>query len=269
MGNQLFHRIKWYGKIALLFGKLSLQSQLEYSANFISGVCVELGYMLIKLSYLYVVISTGAKIGALSPDMIILFVGTYIFMTGIWMLLGGVNDLPSAVLKGQLDLLMTKPGSLQFLQTFGKFNFALAFPNVTAGIVLIAVGWARSAIPATAASMAIFMFYTACGILLTYAFALIAFLLIFWVTSVNSVFTMYAALWDYNNMPMELYPKIVKQIGTFIIPIFLVTNWQGMAVLGKLSLLEMLWGAVISAVIFFLSRLMWKKGIKKYTSANG
>ena len=68
---------------------------------------------------------------------------------------------------------------------------------------------------------------------------------------------------------MELYPKVIKQIGTFIIPIFLVTNWPGMAVLGKLDMIQIIWGIVIPVLAFWLARLMWKAGIKRYTSANG
>jgi len=198
-----------------------------------------------------------------------LFVGTYVFMTGIWMLLSGVNDVPRTVINGGLDLLMTKPGSLQFLQTFGKYNFGLMLPNIIAGMVLIILGWMRSGIESSLLNIALFLFYMACAVLLTYAFSLISSLLIFWITSVNAVYTMYCALWDYNNMPMELYPKIIKQIGTFIIPIFLITNWQGMAILGKLSVSELIWGACFPIVAFLLSRLMWTRGIRKYISANG
>lgn len=237
--KEKLHELKWYVKVAIHFGKLSLQSTMEYPLNFASGVCVELAYMMIKLVYLYVVLSTGMKVGSLTPDMVIIFVGTYIFMTGVWMLLSGVNSIPEQVVRGDLDLLMTKPGSLQFLQTFGKYNFALAFPNAAVGIVL------------------------------TYSFGLMAALLVFWVTSLNAVSTLYAALWDYNNMPMELYPKVIKQTGTFLLPIFLVTNWSGMAVLGKLDMVQMIWGIAVPVFAFILSRLMWKAGVRRYTSANG
>ena len=145
--KERLHELKWYVKVAIHFGKLSLQSTMEYPLNFASGVCVELAYMMIKLVYLYVVLSTGMKVGSLTPDMVIIFVGTYIFMTGVWMLLSGVNSIPEQVVRGDLDLLMTKPGSLQFLQTFGKYNFALAFPNAAVGIFLMAGGWKRCAIP--------------------------------------------------------------------------------------------------------------------------
>lgn len=263
------HELKWYFKVAIHFGKLSLQSTMEYPLNFASGVCVELAYMAIKLVYLYVVLSTGMKVGSLTPDMVIIFVGTYIFMTGIWMLLSGVNSIPEQVVRGELDLIMTKPGSLQFLQTFGKYNFALALPNVAAGTILMAGGWKLSEIPVTISNIGIFLFYLAAGIVLTYSFGLMAALLVFWVTSVNAVGTLYAALWDYNNMPMELYPKGMKQIGTFLIPIFLVTNWSGMAVLGKLDMVQMVWGIVMPVFAFLLARWMWKAGIRRYTSANG
>ena len=265
----MWHEFKWYIKVAVHFGKLSLQSVMEYPLNFASGVCVELAYMVIKLVYLYVVITTGMKVGSLTPEMVIIFVGTYIFMTGIWMFLSGVNSIPDTVVKGDLDLIMTKPGSLQFLQTFGKYNFALAFPNVIVGTVLMVIGWHLSGIPVTFSNIAIFVFYLVCGIVLTYSFGLMASLLVFWVTSLNAVNTLYSALWDYNNMPMELYPKIIKQIGTFLIPIFLVTNWSGMAVLGKLSFLQLIWGILIPALAFFLSRKMFQAGIRRYTSANG
>ena len=44
---------------------------MEYPLNFASGVCVELAYMLIKLVYLYVVLTTGMDVGSLTPDMVI------------------------------------------------------------------------------------------------------------------------------------------------------------------------------------------------------
>lgn len=267
--KERWNRLKWYLKVAVHFGKLSLQSVMEYPLNFASGVCVELAYMVIKLVYLYVVLSTGMNVGSLTPEMVIVFVGTYIFMTGVWMFLSGVNNIPDTVVKGDLDLLMTKPGSLQFLQTFGKYNFALACPNVVAGILLIAAGWHRSQIAVTAGNLAVFVCYLICGVVLTYSFGLMASLLVFWVTSLNAVNTLYSALWDYNNMPMELYPRIIKQIGTFVIPIFLVANWPGMAVLGKLSFVELLWGVMVPALAFLLSRKMFRAGIRRYTSANG
>ena len=74
---------------------------------------------------------------------------------------------------------MTKPGSLQFLQTFGKYNFAMACPNVLAGTILIAAGWHRSGIAVTVWNVGSFVFYLLGGVVLTYSFGLMASLLVF------------------------------------------------------------------------------------------
>ncbi len=38
--KEKLHELKWYVKVAIHFGKLSLQSTMEYPLNFASGVCV-------------------------------------------------------------------------------------------------------------------------------------------------------------------------------------------------------------------------------------
>jgi ABC-2 type transport system permease protein len=267
--KRIFKRLTWYLKLWGMFIKLSVGAQLEYRLNFIAGAFVETAFLCIKVVYLLLVVNTGQNIGFLTPDMVMIFIGTYAFMTGIWMLLSGVNQIPHKVISGELDILMTKPASLQFLQTFGAFDLAMTFPNVLAGIIMIVIGWSNSQIAFSLHNVSGFVLFIICGIIMTYAFALIASLLVFWVTSRDAIGTLYAALWDFNNMPMAIYPKILQQIGTFIVPIFVITNWSGLFILGELDTLRILYGVTIPIVFLVLSRIMWKRGMRRYYSANG
>lgn len=262
-------RCKWYFHMLWMFAKMSMLSQLEYRLNFIAFSAVELGYMIIKLLYLVIVMHTGVTISSLTPDMVMMFIGTYIFMTGIWMMFRGINELPYKVLHGEMDLLMTKPGSLQFLQTFGQFNFGLTIPNVLAGLILIVISWRRVHIPVTLINIAGFTLYLMLGIILTYGFILIPTLLIFWVTSIGGVSNMIIATWELNNMPMQLYNKYLRAAGTYLLPIFLITNWPGQFLFRQLSLLESVWGVFFPLLLLVLSRIMWKQAFRRYTSANG
>lgn len=263
------HGLRWYAKMLVVFARMSLQSQLEYRLNFLAFTSVELGYMLIKLLYLVVVVNAGVNIGPLTPDMVMIFVGTYIFMTGIWMMLSGVNDIPLKVLYGEMDMLLTKPGSLQFLQTFGRFNFGLALPNVAVGTVLMILGWARAGIPVDFWQVTGFIFYLCMGMLMTYSFILIPTLFIFWTISLGGLGNLIASTWDFNNMPMLMYNKVVRAIGTFVLPVFLLTNWPGMFILGLLNAVQIVWGIVIPIGLLFLSRHLWKRAFRRYQSAGG
>ena len=269
MERGLKYHVKWYARMIGAFIRISFKNQIEYRLNFIAGFFVEVAYALIKFTYFAVVLTAGTNIGNLTPEMVGLFIGTYMFMTGIWMMLSGVNSLPGKVIRGELDALITKPGSLQVLQTMGRFNFAMAIPNCLAGIILIVWSWNVVGIEVSVRMVGGFLLYLLLGMILTYGFVLIPNLLIFWVTSINGVSTLFSALWDFNNMPMSLYGQTIKFIGTFLIPIFIISNWAGLFILERLTKIELAWGIAIPILALILSRIVWKKSIVRYTSANG
>jgi ABC-2 type transport system permease protein len=269
MDKGLKYQMKWYLRMVIAFIRISFKNQMEYRLNFIAGFFVETAYALIKFTYFVIVLTAGTNIGKLTPEMVGLFIGTYMFMTGIWMMLSGINSLPGKVIRGELDALITKPGSLQVLQTMGRFNFAMALPNCLAGSILIVWSWRVVGIDVSFRTVGGFLLFLLLGMILTYGFVLIPNLLIFWVTSMNGVSTLFAALWDFNNMPMSLYGQTIKFIGTFLIPVFIITNWAGLFVLNQLTLLELIWGIAIPILMLVISRLFWNKSIARYTSANG
>ena len=66
-----------------------------------------------------------------------------------------------------------------------------------------------------------------CGNLLTYSLFLIPNLLCFWIVASRGIADITAALWDFNNMPQLIYGKWMQRIGTFILPVFVITNFPG------------------------------------------
>ena len=104
-----------YGKLLFVFLKMSLMTQLEYRINFAAGVLVETGWLLIKLLYVAVVYRAGIKIGVLTPDHILLFIGVYILLTGVYMLYyPNFTSLTTMIRDGKLD--MSQNHYLHFIQ---------------------------------------------------------------------------------------------------------------------------------------------------------
>lgn len=262
-------KIGSYLKLMGVFAKYSLMSALEYRINFITGVTVEMGWMIIKLLYVAIIYKAGINIGILTPDHILLFVGTYMLMTGIYMLyFGNFASLPGMVQQGELDLYIVKPVSLQFLVTMRRLDFAYLLPELAAGIIMIVTGWHLAGLPVGVASVAGFLFYLACGCLLTYSLFLLPYLLSFWIISVGGIADISNALWDFNNMPSLIYGKWFRQLGTYILPVFVITNFPGLFLMGELTPWACVWGAGAPVLFFILSRFLWKISLKKYSSAS-
>lgn len=265
----ILNNLKRYCKLFAVFIRFSLMSQLEYRINFAAGVLVETGWMLIKLLYVAVVYRAGTNIGILTPDHILLFIGTYILMTGFYMVYyPNFTSLASKVREGELDMYLVKPVSLQFLATLRQLDISLLLPDLIAGIIMIVLGWQRAGLPVNAGAIAGFCFFTLCGILLTYSLFLIPHLLCFWIVSTSGIDTMAAALWDFNNMPQTVYGKWMQRIGTFILPVFVITNFPGLFLMGELTLPMAVWGCLSPIIFFFLSRKLWKCAVKNYSSAS-
>ncbi len=262
-------RIGRYFRLLGVFAKYSLMSALEYRINFITGMTVEVGWMLIKLLYVAIIYKAGTNIGILTPDHILLFVGTYMLMTGFYMLyFGNFASLPGMVQQGELDLYIVKPVSLQFLVTLRRLDFAYLLPELTAGVIMIVTGWRLAGLPAGILPVAGFVFYLVCGCLLTYSLFLLPYILSFWIVSVGGISDISNALWDFNNMPSLIYGKWFRRIGTYILPVFVITNFPGLFLMGELSPWACVWGVGAPALFFALTRAFWKASLKRYSSAS-
>lgn len=268
--SKLLHRFARYFRLLFLFAKFSLMAQAEYRLNFFSGVTVECGYLLVKLSYVAVVTMAGVNIGGLSPDEIVIFIGTYILMTGIYMVVyPSFSSLSQKVREGSLDMLIVKPVSLQFMLSFQNIDFSMLIPNATAGIILIATGWHQADLPVTLVSVSGFVLFLLSGVFLTYSLFLLPHLLCFWLVSNRGIAEITAAVWDFNNMPQLIYGKWMQRLGTFILPVFIITNFPGLFLLDRLTPFLLFWGLAAPVLFFILCRLVFSRAVKHYTSAGG
>ncbi|MCX4320937.1 MAG: ABC-2 family transporter protein [Lachnospiraceae bacterium] len=258
-----------YLKLMGVFAKYSLMSALEYRINFVTGMMVEMGWMVIKLLYVAIIYKAGTNIGILTPDHILLFIGTYVLMTGIYMLyFGNLSSIPGMVQQGELDLDIVKPVSLQFLVTMRRVEFAYLLPNLVAGTLMITAGWRLAGLPVGVVPVAGFVFFFVCGCLLTYSLFLLPYLLSFWTVSIGGIADISNALWDFNNMPSMIYGKWMRRIGTYVLPVFVITNFPGLFLMGELSPGACLWGAGAPVLFFLISRKIWRLSLKRYSSAS-
>jgi ABC-2 type transport system permease protein len=265
-----FKSIKRYLYIYWLFFKNSFMSEMEYRANFFFGCVIELAYLCIKLLYVLVIYRVGIPINGLSPDAILMCIGSFTFMTGIYCLFFYANfmELPQHIRNGTLDMMITKPISLQFMSTMRRSIFGFSVTNLLSGVIMIWIGWHRIQIPLTPKHILGYVALTLCAIAITYTIFLIPSLLSFWTVQAGGLNEMSTMIWEMNHMPMNIYSRSIQNIGTFLYPVFLITNLAPFFVLGQLQTSYLVWGIVSPIVFLILSRMLWNKAVKNYTSAS-
>ncbi len=266
----ILREIKKHALIYLLFVKNSVMAQMEYRFNFIGNLAMEGGYLLVKLSYVVVVYRSGVTIHGLSPDEILLFIGTFVAMTGIYagMFMINMYQLRPKIKDGDLDLLLTKPVSLQFMATLRQADVTIFSVDMIAGAVMVAIAWSRLHIPVTLATLGGYLAFFVVSALVSYSLFLLPQILSFWLMNTSAIAEITDSFWDFNNMPMDIYNRWIVAVGVFIVPIFVITNFPPMVVLGKMPPLYLAWALALPFLLLYLVRRLWSKGLRQYNSAS-
>lgn len=270
MMGTIMRELKKHAFIWFVFMKNSLIAQMEYRANFFTGISMEAGYLLVKLLYVIVVYRSGASVNGLSADEVLVFVGAYVLVTGFYAGFFMINNfaLSDHIRTGTLDFFIVKPVSLQFMATLRRSDIALFLTDFVAGVILIAIGWSRLKIPLNILNLAGFTGYMLSGVIVGYALFLFPIIFSFWIVKSGSLAGVVDSFWDFNNVPMGVYSKLIQRIGVFILPIFVVTNFPVLFVLGKMDPLYAVWGILAPFVSLGVTRLFWSVAVKRYSSAS-
>ncbi len=264
------HEIRKHILVYFLFLKNSLMAQMEYRFNFIGNLAMESGYLLVKLSYVVVVYRSGVAINGLSPDQILLFIGTFVTLTAVYAGLYMLNNfrLRLKIRDGELDLLLTKPVSLQFMATLRQADLTIFAVDAIAGGIMVAIAWTRLGIPVTLVNVGGYLGFMVVSAAVSYSLFLLPQILSFWLVNTSAIAEVTDMFWDFNNMPMDIYTAWIQQIGIFVLPIFVITNFPPMFVLNKMPPVYLAWSAILPVALLLLVRQVWKIGLRNYSSAS-
>lgn len=268
--DEFFREIKKHIHIYLMFLKFSVMSQMEYRSNFIGNLAMETGYLFVKLSYVVVVYWAGTTINGLTPDQILLFIGTFVLLTGVYAGLFMINNynLRNKIKDGDLDLLMTKPVSLQFMATLRQADLTIFSVDVIAGLIIVGIAWSRLALPVTLLTVGGYVGFLVISSLVGYSLFLLPQILSFWLLNTSAIASITDSFWDFNSMPMEIYTQGIKFLGVFILPIFVITNFPPLFVLNKMPPVYLAWAVIVPLILLGIVRWVWQKGVRSYSSAS-
>jgi ABC-2 type transport system permease protein len=268
--GELWREIKKHLIIYVLFVKNSMMAQMEYRFNFIGNMAMETGYLLAKLSYVVVIYRSGVNIQGLSPDEMLLFIGTFITLTGVYAGMFMINNfgLRGKIKDGDLDLILTKPVSLMFMATLRQADVTIFSVDVIAGGIAVIIAWARLGIPVTLFTVGGYLGFLVISSLVAYSLFLLPQILSFWLMNTGSIAEITDSFWDFNNMPMEIYSQWIKQIGVFVLPIFVITNFPPLFLLNKMPPIYVGWSVLLPIILLMIVRAVWNKGLSSYSSAS-
>lgn len=255
-------------RIWLKLIRLNFMSQMEYRANFVTGILMEAGYLLAKAMYVIVIYRAGKRIGGYGPDEILVFVGSYVALTGFYagLLAANLFQLSGLVRDGSFDMILAKPLNSQFYATLRRSDLGCFLFDFLAGVAMVVVGLSRLGLGFDPLRIAGWSLFAASGAAVGYALWVIPMTFVFRVVRADAIAGLADSFWDFNNLPMVAYGRIGQAIGTYAIPIFVITNFPALFALGRMPPALFAWGLVSPFIFGFIASRLWKAGLTQYSS---
>jgi ABC-2 type transport system permease protein len=251
------------------FFKVNLQMALAYRADTVVNILLNIMWLGWELLGLNIIFSNTDTIGGWGIGELIALLGVFRLVNTMMVALIWPNTekFNASVRDGSLDYTLLQPVDSMFLVTFTRMVIWRIWDLLLAAVLII-VGVNMSGGGTTPLHLFGFIFLSISGSMAIYSLWIVMIAATFWFVKFDNNVTILQALLDAGRYPSTVYPVWLRAIVTFLIPIAVATTVPLQALRGDLAYWQMALFFALGMGSFFVARLVWKAGVKKYSGAS-
>lgn len=258
-----------YLRLLSVFYKTSVQTDMEYRADFFTRILASLLGLLTTVGSLSIAYGYTRSIKGWSFPQALVLLAIYYLMDGLieMFIAPNMRTMMGQVRDGTLDFVLLKPVSAQFMASFRTINIwrivnvlvGVGLAVYTVGNLSLAIGFLQAfgfALTLMAASVVI------------YSFWLVLVTLTFWFVKVDNIEQLVWQAFESGRYPIEIYPVWLRGALTYVIPIAFIITVPAQVLSGRVGFNVALLALVVAALFFLAASAFWRFGLKHYTGAS-
>jgi len=260
--------LRKYAGLYAAFFRASFISELEYRANFLTRILTDIIWYIAQIFAFEVIYSHTDRIGDWNLAQTRVFLGMLFVIDAIYMVVISENldRFSEKIRKGDLDMMLAKPVSSQFLVSLQRSSTALL------GSLLIAVGWLGYSLyrlpdfSPWRLLWLIIMIPSALVVLYCSRFFMASIAVI--VTKSESLQFMWYQIYKLGMRPDSIYVPWLKFILMTVLPVAIVASVPARTLLDPPDLVVFLWAPALAVILLTASHYYWRYCLQFYSSAS-
>jgi|SRR4051812_44202691 len=259
-----------YASIYAALWRNSIVREMQFKANFVLWIFVELLWFALQLTFIAVLYSQTDHIGDWSKWQVVLLIGTSQLIQQLFssIFLSNLTQLSETIRTGKLDFMLLLPVNTRFLISFRQVDLG-GFVNAASAIVVMAYAGSQLHLHPRAAQIIGFIFLVLASLVIHYSLMLTLSTTSFWTVRSQGIVWGYYNLFNIARLPDAAFRGLFKAFFTYALPMLLVANVPARLIAQKLrSPWEMALLVVMSFICFAVSEAMWRFSVRRYTSAS-
>lgn len=261
-----FHR---YAALLRIQARTSAALAMQYRFDFVLKGAMSLFWLVVTLIPLLVVFSQKqTMVGWTYPESLVV-VGWFVLLKGV--LEGGVTPSMATVTEGirngKFDFTLLKPADAQVLVSTARFEPWRAV-DILGAFAIFIYAFVKMGHPPSFAATLKALVLLAVALVLLYSVWILIVSASFYVVRVDNLSYLLSSLFDAARWPVNVFHGVLQVVFTIVFPIALMTTYPAMALLGRLSAQATLICAAGGIGFAVVSRFVWLRAIRNYTSAS-
>ena len=257
-------------KLLRLFGasfSLSLRREITFRANLVFQLALTVLNIASGFVVLSAVYTQTQALGGWGLGEVIVLLGTFQVVSGIFTTCvePNLSWFAGQVRDGKLDSILVQPVSSLFLISLGRCE-PLALSQVAMGLLVVGLGLHDGGTLPSWWGVLGWLVLIGVGLVIAWASRVLIASVSLWVPSIE-LDVLYSALWQFWRYPVEVYCQPLRFFLTYVLPFAFLATFPARALTGRTSLLLPLLGIAAACMAIVMVQLVWKAGLRRYTSA--
>ncbi len=256
-------------RVAWVHLRVAVMNELQYRANFFIQLLqsvVLVGTGLIALAVIFG--HTDDLNGWTRPELVIVM-GVYTMVGGLigFGIEPNMSRMLSDIHQGTFDYVLTKPVDSQLLSSVRQFHL-WRLVDVGVGVGVIVWGVVKLDGDLGPEHIAGFVVTLVAGMILIYCLWLMVTAAAFWVVRMDMVQDLFTGMYRAGQYPVTVYPVGLKLVLTYLVPIGFAVTVPAESLTGRLTWTRLAVTIVFLAVVFTITRVIWRAGTRRYSGAS-
>ncbi|MDQ6809780.1 MAG: ABC-2 family transporter protein [Verrucomicrobiota bacterium] len=260
-----------YFEIYSIMLRNSLIRELNFKANFILWMLVEVLWFCGQIVFFGIIFGQVDRIGDWSKWEVVLLVGTHQMISQIFQafFFTNISNIPELVRTGKLDSLLVLPVDSQFATSTKQFGLD-SMINAALGAIVVVISLGKLQIMPAPLAVLLYVIAVCFGVAIHYSIMISLAAVSFWIIRAQGLIYGYFNFLQVGRYPDVIFPRIFRFIFGWIIPVIIVANIPArllMKPLGQPGWL-LLHVAIAGTAALVASRILWRFALQHYSSAS-
>lgn len=258
-----------YARLYLYFLRFSFSKAMEFRVDFFFRIIMDIVFYIIQFMFFKVLYLHTPILGDWNIEQMSIFITAFIFVDALYMTVFATNTwwLPLYINRGDLDYYLTKPVSSFFFLGFKEFAFN-SLINLILATGLITYFLSTYSAPIQAYKVFIFILLLLNGAFLYFMTFLLFLLPSFWTQSQRGFADVFYSAEKVFQRPDGIFTGYFKKFFLYVLPFSIMASYPTRYLISPNSEFILVKIFLASSFVYFLVFLLWKKGLKSYSSAS-